>query len=325
MAIHIANLPLDYQLGAQAVRSNPPWIDPMNILPLDRQVAVIAGLCEGLSIRSTERLTGVHRDTIMRLGMRVGFGCDGIHNRLMQNLRPLIIELDELWAFVGKKQRRTTDDDVHQKGDQYTFLALAGMDKAIISYQTGKRDGITTEMFITDLKNRVLGSPVISTDGFAPYRELVVSAFAPRLHYGQVVKQFQAVPGNDAAHRYSPGQVVNVRYEAVYGNPRRISTSHVERQNLSVRMSSRRFTRLTNGFSKKLVNHAAAVSLYVAHHNFCRVHETIRTTPAVSLGVTDHVWSVAELVQAALQTDEMPPPVQGRIAGPFRVFDGGSA
>ncbi len=300
----------------------------MNTLPLERQTAVVAALAEGMSIRSTERLTGVHRDTIMRLALRVGFGCDTLHDRLMQNLRPMLIELDELWAFIGKKQKRVTPDDAHEKGDCYTFLALDSTDKAILAYRCGKRDGETTQLFIDDLKWRILGAPVISSDGFGPYAEAVVEAFAPRLHYGQVIKRYHEEPMIDAARRYSPGQVVAVNRHVIYGRPLKICTSHVERQNLSVRMACRRFTRLTNGFSKKLASHAAAVSLFVAHHNFCRIHETIRTTPAIAMGRTDHVWSIAELVREALathdETPQLPPPVEpSRQIGSFRVIRGG--
>lgn len=271
----------------------------MNILPFDRQVAVIAALTEGLSIRATERLTGVHRDTVMRLGQRVGFGCDTIHDRLMRDVRSTLIELDELWAYIGKKQKRVTPDDTFDKGDCYTFLALDATNKAILAYRSGKRDATNTELFVNDLRARVLGAPVISSDGFQPYADAVCNAFAPRLHYGQIIKTFREEPRLEAARRYSPGVVVGVNRQVVYGQPAVVCTSHVERANLSVRMASRRFTRLTNAFSKKIANHAAAVSLYVAHYNFCRVHETIRTTPALALGVADHIWSVAELVHIA--------------------------
>lgn len=297
----------------------------MNILPFDRQIAVIAALCEGMSIRAVERLTRVHRDTIMRLGVRVGAGCDDLHDRTMRNLRPMVLELDELWAFVGKKQKRVTPDDDFSKGDCYTFLALDATDKAILAYRSGKRDAVNTELFVADLKSRILGSPVIASDGFNAYREAVLNAFGPHVHYGQIVKRYAGQPRMDAAHRYSPSPVVAVERRVISGHPApgRICTSHVERQNLSVRMASRRFTRLTNGFSKKLQNHAAAVALFVAHHNFCKVHETIRTTPAVALGLTDHPWSIAELIRAADVIDE-PTALPGRAVGRFRVIDGGA-
>lgn len=167
---------------------------------------------------------------------------------------------------------------------------------------------------------RVLGAPVVSSDGFQPYADAVCNAFAPRLHYGQIIKTCREEPRLEAARRYSPGVVAGVNRQVVCGQPAVICTSHVERANLSVRMASRRLTRLSNGFSKKIANHAAAVSLYVAHYNFCRVHETIRTTPALALGVTDHVWSIAHLIKAALDGVVEP---EGRRAGRFRVIEGG--
>lgn len=284
----------------------------MNILPFDRQVAVIAALTEGLSIRATERLTRVHRDTVMRLGMRVGYGCDSIHDALMRDVRSTLIEVDELWAFIGKKQKRVTPDDTFDKGDCYTFMAMDATHKAILAYRSGKRDALNTELFINDVRARVLGAPVISSDGYGPYRDAICDAFAPRLHYGQVIKKYREDPRLDAQRRYSPGAVVAVNRHVIYGQPATICTSHIERQNLSVRMASRRFTRLTNGFSKTMKNHAAAISLYVAHYNFCRVHETIRTTPALALGVTDHVWSIAELVHASA-TGETPEPIPQEV------------
>jgi IS1 family transposase len=293
----------------------------MNILPFDRQIAVIAALCEGMSIRSVERLTGVNRGTIGSLGLRVGLCCDMLHDRMMRNLRVTLIELDELWAFVGKKQKRVTRDEAIDKGDMYTFLALDPTSKAILAYRTGKRDRETTALFVHDLKGRVLGAPVISSDAFVAYEEVVCEAFAPRLHYGQVIKRYRAEHTVEAARRYSPAAVVDVDRRVIYGRPAVICTSHAERQNLNVRMTSRRFTRLTSGFSKKLVNHGAAVGLLVAFHNFCRPHETIRTTPAVALGITDHVWSIAELIDAAFAD---PPEPEGRQIGPFRVIDGGA-
>lgn len=287
------------------------WIGPtMNILPFDRQIAVISALVEGMSIRSTERLTGVHRDTVMRLGVRIGHGCDRVHDALMRDLRPSTLELDELWAFVGKKQKRVLPDE-EGKGDFYTFLALDGTDKEIISYRTGKRDMTTTLEFVYDLRARVVGAPVIFSDAFACYADAVAGAFGSRCHYGQIVKRYAGDPPVDAARRYSPAAVVAVDRRVMIGrpNPRAICTSHVERQNLNVRMASRRFTRLTNAFSKKAENHAAAVSLFVAHHNFCRPHEALRgITPAMAAGVTEQIWSIADLIEATtIDTSPSPP------------------
>lgn len=168
-----------------------------------------------------------------------------------------------------------------------------------MSYAIGKRDMETTCIFMSDLRQRIINQPVINSDAFTAYPEAIERYFGHGVHYGQIVKSYAGEPPKDAARRHSPGYVVGVETRVVSGRPGRISTSYIERQNLSLRMAQRRFTRLTNGFSKKLRNHKAAVALYVAHYNLCRVHETLRITPAMALGVTDHVWSVAELVEAA--------------------------
>jgi|HubBroStandDraft_4_1064222.scaffolds.fasta_scaffold07336_6 IS1 family transposase len=298
----------------------------MNVLDRDKQIEIIAALTEGMSIRAVERLTGVHRDTIMRLGARVGRGCGELHDRLFVGIRTGRLELDELWAFVGCKQKNVTRKDLPVRGDQYTFIALSSSAKAIIAYQTGKRSTETTDLFVRDLRERVLGTPEISTDGYHPYRNAIRDAFGGRAAHGVINKTYSvthlATP--EASRRYSPAAVVAVSREVVSGLPGQISTSHVERQNLTVRMGSRRFTRLTNGFSKKLDNHAAAVSLYVAHYNLCRWHETIRSTPAEALGLTDHAWSISELLDAALAV-AIPDPTE---TAPdrrrrFRVIEGG--
>jgi len=277
-----------------------------------------------VSIRSTERISGVHRDTIMRLGARVGRGCAELHDRMMIGLRVGRIELDELWAFVGKKQKRTRRHET-QIGDQYTFVAMASSAKAILAYHTGKRDGENTDLFVRDLRERVLGMPEISSDGFLPYQPAIRDAFGNRVAHGVITKTYSVTHlVKEAAGRYSPAAVVAVSRDVISGVPAEISTSYVERQNLSVRMSSRRFTRLTNGFSKKLENHAAAVSLYVAHYNMCRVHEALRNTPAVALGIADCVWSIGDLLDAALAML----PVEPTTTAPdrrrrFRVIEGG--
>lgn len=301
----------------------------MNILSRDKQIEIIAALTEGMSIRAVERLTGVHRDTIMRLGSRVGRGCAELHDRMFVGIRTGRLELDELWAYVGKKQKRTERHEI-EKGDQYTFIALAASARAIVTYRTGKRDGHNTDVFVQDLRERVLGSPEISTDGWHPYKLSIRDAFRKSAH-GVIVKTLSVTDlRKDAAHRYSPCAVVAVARHAVAGAPAQISTSYVERSNLSIRMGSRRFTRLTNGFSKKLDNHAAAVSLYVAHYNLCRVHEALtpsardQNTPAMAVGIAAHVWSIGELLDVALavapaEPTETAPDRRRR----FRVIQGG--
>jgi IS1 family transposase len=293
----------------------------MNILPRDKQIEAISALCEGVSIRATERLTDIHRDTIMRLGVRVGEGCARLHDQLMRDLHVGRLELDEIWSYVGKKRRRLRPVDDPEKGDQYIFVALASSTKAIIGYRVGKRNDDTAEDLCLDLRRRVLGVSEISTDGYPPYLTAIRRTFGAAVHHGQIIKKFAGEPPVDAARRYSPGIVVAVDREVVTGFPSRISTSYVERSNLSMRMGSRRLTRLTNGFSKKFTNHVAAISLYVAHYNFCRVHETLRATPAVAQGIADHVWTIGELLDAALGFP-LPKP-EGQKVGRFRVIEGG--
>jgi IS1 family transposase len=300
----------------------------MNILPRDKQIEIIAALTEGMSIRSVERLTGIHRDTIMRLGARVGRGAAELHDRMFVGIRTGRIELDELWAYVGRRRRwhQEPGADGVVTGDMFTFIALASSARAIIAYHTGKRTSETTDLFVQDLRERVLGVPEFSTDGYYPYTETIRHAFGGRAAHGVIVKKYNAseVTTAEAARRYSPAPVVAVSRDVVSGVPEMISTSYVERQNLTVRMSSRRFTRLTNGFSKKLENHAAAVSLYVAHYNLCRWHETIRSTPAEALGLTDHAWSIGELLDAALAVaPSAPVDTPSNRRRRFRVIEGG--
>jgi IS1 family transposase len=294
----------------------------MNVLSRDQQIQIIACLTEGQSIRATERITGIHRDTIMRLGERVGRGCAELHDRMMVGIRTGRLELDEIWGYVGKKQKRVERHEISHKGDQYTFIALASSAKAIISYRTGKRDSENTDLFVQDLRQRVLGIPEISTDGFHPYKNAIRDAFNGRASHGVIVKTYSVVnlAVKEAARRYSPAEVVAVEREVVSGIPAHISTSYVERQNLTLRMTQRRFARLTNGFSKKLTNHAAAVSLYVAHYNLCRVHEALRTTPAVALGVADRVWTIGDLIEAVLPLEPNRPV---RVKRNFQVIQGG--
>ena len=281
----------------------------MNTLPRNKQVAVISALTEGCSIRATERLTDIHRDTIMRLGVRVGNGCANLHDEMMRFVQVNRLELDELWSYVGKKQKRLKPTDPADLGDQYVFIGIDATRKAIISYLVGKRDAENTNVFLADLRRRIVNRPEISSDGFSPYLEAVERAFGADCTYGQVIKQYHGEPAIDTARRYSPGTVVGVCRHRLIGAQRRVCTSYVELGNLSVRMASRRFTRLTNGFSKKLANHVAAVSLYVAHFNLCRVHESLRITPAMAMGITDHVWTIGELVDAAT-----PEPMQAQAA-----------
>lgn len=283
----------------------------MNVLPLEQQVRIIAALVEGVSIRATERLTGAHRDSVMNLGRRIGDACANLHASLFRDLNVSLIQLDEIWSFIQAKQGHRKPEHPDYVGDCYTWIALDATHKAIISYRVGKRSWEDCRQFIWDLRNRVLSQPQITSDGYAPYAPTIRAAFGPGVDYGVLQKIYEDPERErEAARRYSPTRVVGVEREVVFGNPEadKISTSFVERQNLTMRMQMRRFTRLTNGFSRKPENHRSAVSLHVAHYNLCRVHETLRCTPAMALGVTDHIWSIGELIDAALSAPAAPAP-----------------
>ena len=212
--------------------------------------------------------------------------------------------------------------DSTEVGDQYVFIGMDGTNKAIVSYEIGKRDVETTDLFIRDLRSCIINRPLINTDAFVTYPGAIEKYFGARIDYGQSVKKYKGDSNKTDERRYSPGVVVGVDRRVLMGSPVRISTSYIERQNLSLRMSQRRFTRLSNGFSKRLRNHKAAVALYVAHYNLCRIHETLKITPAMALGVTDHVWSIEELVASA--TIEAPITDKPKF-GRFQVIDGGRA
>jgi IS1 family transposase len=300
----------------------------MNYLSREKQIEIIAALCEGVGQRAVTRLTGTDRKTVARLALRVGMGCMELHDRIMVGVRTERLELDEAWSFVGKKQKNVLRHEINAKGDQYVFIGMAGTQKAIISWGVGKRNTESTMDFLHDLRSRVIGQPEISTDGFHPYRMAIRDAFGASASHGVIVKTYSVTHlVKEAQGRYSPAAVVAVERQVVSGDPDQyVSTSYVERQNLSLRMGSRRFTRLTNGFSKKLDNHVAAVALYVAHYNLCRVHEALKTTPAKALGVVDRAWTIGALINAALATQPIAPvtsaPDRRRK---FTVIDGGKA
>ena len=281
----------------------------MSRLSLDKQSQIIAGLVEGNSIRSMERMTDTHRDTIMRLGVRVGQGCAKIMDEQMRNLTCKRLQADEIWAYVGKKQAQVIGQDDRQRvGDQWTFVALDPDTKLVPSYLVGKRTTKNAVIFMNDLASRLTNRVQLSTDGLNSYVTAVEEAFGVDVDYGQIVKAYEAEPVEPG--RYSPPRVVSAEKAVVVGRPVKadISTSHVERQNLTMRMSMRRFTRLTNGFSKKLENLEAAVALHFCHYNFCRLHKTLKVTPAMAAGVSQRLWSIEELVERTAWTGS---PVQG--------------
>jgi len=274
----------------------------VNVLPREKQVAIVSALVEGNSIRSTERMVGVHRDTICKLLRRVGDGCATLMNQRMWNLGCARLEMDEIWSYVGKKQKQVRkDDDSSRVGDQWVWVAIDADTKLIPSYLVGKRDEQTCDVFVADVAARMRNRVQISTDGLRVYIQAIAQSFGDGVDYAQIVKSYEAEP--IGAGRYSPPRVSTVEKTPIIGAPQAelVSTSYVERQNLTMRMGMRRFTRLTNAFSKKLENHCAAIALHVAHYNFVRQHRTLRTTPAMAAGVEDRMWSVGDLLDAATE------------------------
>ena len=271
-----------------------------NITPKEKQIMILKALVEGNSIRSTERMTDVHRDTIMRLLVRVGDNCEALMDKRLRGFHCKYVEVDEIWTFVKKKQGRLTEKEKLNReiGDQYIFVALDAETKLIPSFTIGKRDSDTTLEFIVDLYNKLQGNGriQITSDGFKPYIEAIEQEFGSDVDYTQLIKVF----GTEHAGRgrYAPPKISEMLSTVITGNPNRkkISTSYVERQNLTMRMHIRRLTRLTNAFSKKLRNLKAAIALHFAHYNFCRIHQTLRVTPAMEAGITDRVWSMGELL-----------------------------
>jgi IS1 family transposase len=277
----------------------------MNNLSAERQAAVIRALVEGNSLRATARLTGVARNTCSDLLRDLGAHCKNHHDRFVTGLAPKRVQMDEIWSFVGKKEKNVPRDEKgHGDGDAWTWVALDPDSKLVFSYRTGSRDMPTCMAFVQDAADRLTERVQITSDGLRFYERAIRDAFdwtGPGVDYGRIVKVFGSTP---SAGRYSPGQLLSVDIESVMGNPdeRHISTSLVERQNLTMRMSMRRFTRLTNAFSKKLEFHMYAIALHYTYYNFCRAHGTLSkkagkpTTPAMAAGLAVKPWTVEDML-----------------------------
>ncbi len=269
----------------------------MNRLTKEQQTRVVAALVEGNSIRSTARMTGVARNTITTLLLDLAEACAGYHDRYVRNLKVRRLQCDEIWNFVGAKAKNTTPEKKAEGwGDTWTWTAIDADTKLCVSYLVGGRDAGWATEFMQDCASRISNRVQITTDGHRAYLEAVENAFGADIDYAQLQKIYGASIENET--RYSPARCIGCDMKVVSGNPdpKHVSTSFVERQNLSMRMSIRRFTRLTNAFSKKIENHAAAVALWFMYYNFCRVHQTLRVTPAMEAGISTHVWTIEELV-----------------------------
>ncbi|HTS06615.1 MAG TPA: IS1 family transposase [Candidatus Eisenbacteria bacterium] len=268
-------------------------------LDFDRAVQIVSLLMEGVSVRSVSRLTGAHKGTILALLVTIGKKCQSILDQRVVGLTPHYVQADELWTLVHTKQGHLRPGDPDEWGDAYTWLALDSDTKLIISHLVGKRDAVCANAFVGDfaLRLKPMWRCQLTSDGFAPYVAACEQWFGADLDFAQLVKVY-GKPDNSGPDWYGPAKVIETIPTPISGNPEmeRISTSHIERANLSVRTHLRRFTRLSLGFSKKLANLRATVALWVCWYNFCRVHLTLRVTPAMEAGLTDHVWTVAEML-----------------------------
>ncbi len=270
----------------------------MNTVPLDRKVAILNCLVEGNSIRSIERITRTHRDTISRLLLSTGERCQILMDEKIQRISASEIQVDEIWGYVQKKDRNLTPQDGPEIGSQYVFVCLESNTKLIPCFAVGKRDQETATALLRDLSKKVSGRFQLTSDSFPGFKYAVVNVFGWHgIDYAQINKRF--VSGETPAREgYGPSQFIRVRKIPVMGrpDPKKISMSFIERSNLTVRMHSRRFTRLSNAFSKKLDNLKAAMALHFAWYNFVRVHRTLGVTPGMAAGVTDHVWGMEEML-----------------------------
>jgi IS1 family transposase len=273
----------------------------MNGLIKTKQIAVIASLCEGSSIRSVERITGIHRDTIMRLGVRVGNACQKILDQKMRGLNCSRIEVDELWGFIAKKKAHASQIDRRAGlGDVWTFLSIDPETKLMPSFLVGKRDRYHAVRFMEDLASRLNNRIQLSTDALSAYADAVEIGFGADVDYAQIVKEY-ASPAREDQRKYSPATLVAVYKSVVNGvpNPAKVCTSYIERANLTMRLHCKRLARLTLAFSKKLENFRAAVALNLAYYNFVKTHGTLRCSPAMAAGIETTHLTIDNLIEFA--------------------------
>jgi IS1 family transposase len=274
----------------------------MNQLSTAKRSQVVAALCEGVSGRATCRMTGGAKGTVLKLLVDLGAAVEQYQDVTLRNLKLKRIQCDEIWEFVYAKAKNVPEEHAGEwgYGDVWTWVAVDADTKLVPSWAVGRRDGFTAQAFIRDLADRLATRVQLTTDGHKVYLEAVEGAFGANVDYAMLVKMYEGDSGKNAPAqtRYSPAACTGAQKQKIMGNPdpAHISTCYVERQNLTMRMHMRRFTRLTNAFSKKVDNHKAAVALHFMHYNFARIHQTLRVTPAMEAGVSDHVWSIEEII-----------------------------
>ena len=273
----------------------------MNKLDNAKRTQVVAALVEGNSIRATVRMTGVAKNTIAKLLLELGAACSEYQDRVMRNLPCQRVQCDEIWSFVYAKAKNVKSEmfeDGGYAGDVWTWVAIDADTKLVPCWTIGQRDANAAREFIGDLAGRLANRVQLTTDGHKPYLSAVDNAFEGEIDYAMLIKIYGE--NSEGQKRYSPADCMGTEKRTVTGRPdsKHISTRYVDRQNLTMRMQMRRFTRLTNAFSKKVENHAAAISLHYMHYNFCRIHQTLRITPAMAAaGVSSHAWSVEDLIR----------------------------
>ena len=281
----------------------------MNRLPLEKRAQILHLLCEGQSIRAVTRLTGVSKNTVTKLLINAGKACMAYHDANVRNVDAKRIQVDEIWSFTYAKAKNVAaaKSAPDGAGDTWTWTAIDADSKLILSYLIGGRDGECAMWFMDDLRSRLSNRVQLTSDGHRAYLEAVEGAFGPDIDYAQLVKMYGVAP-DSAKGRYSPAECIGARKDRIEGNPdpKHVSTSYVERSNLTIRMHVRRFTRLTNAFSKKVENHAYAVALHMMYYNFVRIHSTLRITPAMAAGVSDRLWEIGDIVKLVEDAEAKP-------------------
>lgn len=274
-----------------------------NVLSKDKQIQVIAALAEGCSMRALTRMTGIHRSAVARVALNVGQGCARLLDEKMRDLTCNYLQFDEIWGFIGKKEKHVSFNDDPTLGDVWTFCAIDSETKIVPAFRVGKRNHVTANAFVSDVASRIKNRPQISSDGLRSYIEAVENAFGADVDFGMAIKHYGGDTGeHHQERRYSAPEVTSIERRVVAGRPEMdlISTSHVERLNGTTRNHVKRLARLTYAFSKKLEYFEAAVALHFAYYNFVRTHNTLKMTPAMFAGIEKDFWSVGDLVEATL-------------------------
>lgn len=271
----------------------------MNKLPIEKRVQIINLLVEGNSLRAASRISGCSINTVTKLLVGVGAACQDYHNKIMVNISAKKVQCDEIWSFVYSKQKNIPEGKEGEAGDVWTWVGIDADTKLVVSWLVGSRDANTACIFMNDIAKRLKNRIQLTTDGHKAYLEAVGNAFGSNIDYAQLIKMYGDEKQNEK--RYSPAQCTGIKTKKISGNPDmdNVSTSYIERQNLTMRMHMRRFTRLTNAFSKKIENHCLAIALHFVYYNFGKVHKTLRITPAMEAGITKNVWSIEDIVRLA--------------------------